>query len=178
LAGGLRISGNMSVESDLHGGGNAHLQPSTAHGAHGDRYEVSIDWYERGAGPPAAGLVDQCDRIVGEQRVGTAEIFDLGENPVRKPETVYGITSLTAWPANPAEVLAATGHGGIETASSTRPYVRRRPLPGQDRLFAPVHGTRRNIAMSLLPLIGCGNVAQGVALPSGRLGTVLALNGI
>ena len=43
------------------------------------------------------------------------ETFNLAENPIRKPETVYGITSLTAWQANPADVLAGNrGHWGIE----------------------------------------------------------------
>ncbi|HUK68635.1 MAG TPA: hypothetical protein VLW50_07780, partial [Streptosporangiaceae bacterium] len=43
------------------------------------------------------------------------ETFNLAEKPIRKPETVYGITSLTAWQANPADALAANrGHWGIE----------------------------------------------------------------
>ena len=34
------------------------------------------------------------------------EIFDLHWNPLRKPKYVHGITSFTAWQANPADVLA------------------------------------------------------------------------
>lgn len=41
---------------------------------------------------------------------------DLHANPLRKRnETVYGITSLTTWQANPADVLAFNrGHWSIE----------------------------------------------------------------
>jgi hypothetical protein len=43
------------------------------------------------------------------------EIFDLNWNPARKPETVHGITSLTAHQANPADVLAGNrGHWQVE----------------------------------------------------------------
>jgi hypothetical protein len=43
-------------------------------------------------------------------------VFDLHGNPLRKrTETVYGITSLTTYQANPADVLAFNrGHWGIE----------------------------------------------------------------
>ncbi len=38
--------------------------------------------------------------------------------------------------------------------------------------------TARNIAISLLRLIGCANIAQGLELLSRRLDTVLALIGV
>jgi hypothetical protein len=43
-------------------------------------------------------------------------VSDLHGNPLRtRNETVYGITSLTTWQANPADVLAFNrGHWGIE----------------------------------------------------------------
>jgi hypothetical protein len=43
-------------------------------------------------------------------------VFDLHGNPLRKRnETVYGITSLTTYQANPADILAFNrGHWGIE----------------------------------------------------------------
>jgi hypothetical protein len=48
------------------------------------------------------------------------QIYDLNWNPARKPETVHGITSLTAWQANPADLLAGNrGHWEVETASTT-----------------------------------------------------------
>ncbi len=43
------------------------------------------------------------------------EIYDLNWNPARRPETVHGITSLTAWQANPADLLAGNrGHWEVE----------------------------------------------------------------
>ncbi|HEX9526488.1 MAG TPA: ISAs1 family transposase [Streptosporangiaceae bacterium] len=109
------------------------------------------------------------------------EISDLNENPVRKPETVYGITSLTAWQANPADVLAGNrGHWGIENREH---YVRDRTFDedrSQVRTGASPQflATARNIAISLLRLIGCANIAQGLELLSRRLDTVLALIGV
>jgi predicted transposase YbfD/YdcC len=50
-------------------------------------------------------------------------VSDLHGNPLRtRNETVYGITSLTAWQANPADVLAFNrGHWSIENREH---YVR------------------------------------------------------
>lgn len=52
------------------------------------------------------------------------QIYDLNWNPLRKPETVHGITSLTAWQANPADLLAGNrGHWEVENREH---YVRDR----------------------------------------------------
>jgi hypothetical protein len=41
--------------------------------------------------------------------------FDLVGNPLRHPETVHGITSLTGWQANPADLLTGNrGHWEVE----------------------------------------------------------------
>lgn len=109
------------------------------------------------------------------------ETFDLHGNPARKPETVYGITSLTAWQANPADVLAGNrGHWEVENREH---YVRDRTFD-EDRSQVRTGSspqflaTARNIAISLLRLIGCANIARGVELLSRRLDTVLALIGV
>ena len=109
------------------------------------------------------------------------ETFGLSEKPVRKPETVYGITSLTAWQANPADVLAGNrGHWGIENREH---YVRDRTFD-EDRSQVRTGSspqfmaTARNIAISLLRLIGCANIARGIELLSRRLDTVLAIIGV
>jgi hypothetical protein len=42
------------------------------------------------------------------------QIYDLNWNPPRKPETLHGITSLTARQANPADLLAGNRVDNIE----------------------------------------------------------------
>ena len=43
------------------------------------------------------------------------QIYGLNRNPLRKPETMHGITSLIAWQANPADLLACNrGHWEVE----------------------------------------------------------------
>ena len=109
------------------------------------------------------------------------QIYDLSWNPLRKPETVHGITSLTGWQANPADLLAGNrGHWQVENREH---YVR-------DRTFDEDHSqvrtgsspqflaTARNIAISLLRLAGCENIARGLEHLSRRLGHVLALLGV
>jgi len=67
----------------------------------------------------------------------TREVFDLHGNPLRKRnETVYGITSLTTYQANPADVLAFNrGHWSIEnrehhaTPPSTKTDPKSEPAP-------------------------------------------------
>ena len=109
------------------------------------------------------------------------EIFDLNWNPLRKPETVHGITSFTAWQANPADILAGNrGHWGVENREH---YVRDRTFDedrSQVRTGASPQflATARNIVMSLLRLAGCENVARGMEYLSRRLDQILALLGV
>ena len=91
------------------------------------------------------------------------ETCDLYDNLIRKPETVYGITSLTAQQANPADLLAHNrGHWQIENREH---YVRDRTYD-EDRSqvrtgSAPqVMATIRNIAISLLRLAGWTNIKR------------------
>ena len=109
------------------------------------------------------------------------QIYDLNWNPLRKPETVHGITSLTAWQANPADILAGNrGHWGVENREH---YVRDRTFDedrSQVRTGASPQflATARNIVMSLLRLAGCENVARGMEYLSRRLDQILALLGV
>jgi len=109
-------------------------------------------------------------------------VFDLHGNPLRKRnETVYGITSLTTWRANPADVLAVNrGHGGIEnrehhvrdvTFDEDRSQVRTGSSP-------QIMATMRNIAISLLRLAGWTNIKQATEKMSRHLDQVLTLLGI
>ena len=109
------------------------------------------------------------------------QIYDLNENPLRKPETVHGIASLTAWQANPADLLAGNrGHWEVENREH---YVRDRTFD-EDRSQVRTRSspqflaTARNIAISLLRLAGCGNIARGLEHLSRRLDHVLALLGV
>jgi len=108
------------------------------------------------------------------------QTFDLCFNPIRKPETVHGITSLTAWQANPADILAHNrGHWEVENREH---YVRDRTFDedrSQVRTGASPQfmATARNIAISLLRLAGCTNIARGLEHLSRRLDHVLALLG-
>jgi predicted transposase YbfD/YdcC len=52
------------------------------------------------------------------------QIYDLNWNPLRKPETVHGITSLTAWQANPPTCWPATAATG--EVENREHYVRDR----------------------------------------------------
>ena len=109
------------------------------------------------------------------------EIYDLNWNPMRKPETVHGITSLTAWQANPADILAGNrGHWEVENREH---YVRDRTFDedrSQVRTGASPQflATARNIVMSLLRLARCDNIARGIEYLSRRLDHVLALLGV
>ena len=109
------------------------------------------------------------------------QTFDLAGNPLRKPETVQGITSLTAWQANPADVLAGNrGHWGVENREH---HVRDRTFD-EDRSQVRTGSspqflaTARNIVISLLRLAGCLNIARGMEYLGRRLDTVLALLGL
>jgi hypothetical protein len=94
---------------------------------------------------------------------------------------VHGITSLTAWQANPADVLAGNrGHWEVENREH---YVRDRTFDedrSQVRTGASPQflATARNIAISLLRLARCANIARGLEYLSRRLGCVLALLGV
>jgi hypothetical protein len=108
------------------------------------------------------------------------ETYDLAGNQIRKPETVYGITTWTAWQANPAELLAANrGHWGIENREH---YVRDRTFD-EDRSqirtgsSPQVMATIKNTTISLLRLIGCQNIAEGMEKLARRPQDVLALLG-
>jgi hypothetical protein len=109
------------------------------------------------------------------------QIFDLAGNPRRKPETVHGITSLTAWQANPADLLAGNrGHWGVENREH---YVRDRTFD-EDRSQVRAGSspqflaTARNIVISLLRLAGCLNIPRGMEYLSRRLDQVLTLMGV
>lgn len=106
------------------------------------------------------------------------QTFDLGLNPIRKPETVHGISSLTGWQANPADMLAHNrGHWEVENREH---YVRDRTFD-EDRSQVRTGSspqflaTARNMAISLLRLVGCTNIARGLEHLSRRLDHVLAL---
>src|SRR5664280_1752535 len=97
-------------------------------------------------------------------RRGTCDLYD---NPIRKPETVYGIISRTAQQANPADLLAHNrGHWQIEnrehyvrdqSGTSTYDEDRSQVRTGS----APqVMATMRNIAISLLRLAGWTNIKR------------------
>lgn len=109
-------------------------------------------------------------------------MFDLHGNPLRKRnETVYGITSLTTYQANPADVLAFNrGHWSIEnrehyvrdvTFDEDRSQVRTGSSP-------QIMATMRNIAISLLRLAGWTNIKQATEKMSRRLDQVLTLLGV
>jgi predicted transposase YbfD/YdcC len=112
----------------------------------------------------------------------TREVFDLHGNPLRKhTETVYGITSLTTYQANPADVLAVNrGHRGIEnrahhvrdvTFDEDRSPIRTGSSP-------QIMATMRNIAISLLRLAGWTNIKQATEKMGRRLDQVLTLLGV
>lgn len=94
---------------------------------------------------------------------------------------MHGITSLTAWQANPADILAGNrGHWEVENREH---YVRDRTFDedrSQVRTGASPQflATARNIVMSLLRLAGCDNIARGIEHLSRRLDHVLALLGV
>ncbi len=109
------------------------------------------------------------------------ETSDLAEIPVRHPETACGITSLTAWQANPAGVLA--GNRGHREAENREHDVRDRTFDedrSQVRTGASPQflATARNIAISLLRLAGCASIARGLEYLSRRPDQVLALPGV
>jgi hypothetical protein len=109
------------------------------------------------------------------------ETYDLNWNPLRKPETAHGITSLTAWQANPADILAGNrGHWWVENREH---YVRDRTFD-EDRSQVRTGAspqflvTARNTAISLMLLAGCVNIARGLEYLSRRPGCVLTLLGV
>ena len=108
------------------------------------------------------------------------ETFDLAQNPIREPETVYGISTWTPWQANAADILAANrGHWGIENREH---YVRDRTFD-EDRSqirtgsSPQVMATIKNTAISILRLIDCTNIADGMERLARRPQRVLALLG-
>ncbi len=94
---------------------------------------------------------------------------------------MHGITSLTAWQANPADILAGNrGHWQVENREH---YVRDRTFDedrSQVRTGASPQflATARNIAISLMRLAGCVNIARGLEYLSRRLGCILTLLGV
>ncbi len=94
---------------------------------------------------------------------------------------MHGITSLTASQANPADVLAGNrGHWEVENREH---YVRDRTFDedrSQVRTGASPQflATARNIAISLLRLARCANIARGLEYLSRHLDCVLALLGV
>jgi predicted amino acid-binding ACT domain protein len=91
----------LGIDVPLVVGNHLDLAPLAA--AHGVAFEhVPADPYGPLAAPGLPG------RVPGLPRPPP-------ENPLRKPETVHGITSLTAWQANPADLLAGNrGHWEVE----------------------------------------------------------------
>ena len=94
---------------------------------------------------------------------------------------MHGITSLTAWQANPADLLAGNrGHWEVENREH---HVRDRTFD-EDRSQVRTGSspqflaTARNIVISLLRLAGCLNIAQGMEYLGRRLDQVLALLGV
>jgi predicted transposase YbfD/YdcC len=109
----------------------------------------------------------------------TREVSNLHGNPPRtRNETVYGITSLTTYQANPTDVLAFNrGHWEIEnrkhhirntTFNEDRSQVRTGSSPH-------IMTTMRNIAISLLRLAGWTNTKQATEKMSRPLDQVLNL---
>lgn len=94
---------------------------------------------------------------------------------------MYGITSLTTYQANPADVLAFNrGHWTIEnrehyirdvTFDEDRSQVRTGSSP-------QIMAAMRNIAISLLRLAGWTNIKQATEKMSRRLDQVLTLLGV
>ena len=94
---------------------------------------------------------------------------------------MHGITSLTAWQANPADILAGNrGHWEVENREH---YVRDRTFD-EDRSQVRTGSspqflaTARNIVISLLRMAGCLSVPQGMEHLARRLDSVLALLGV
>jgi len=101
-------------------------------------------------------------------------------NPKRS-ETAYGISSLTACQANPADIAAfVRGQWEVENRSH---YVRDVTYD-EDRSqvrtgSAPqVLATMRNTAISLIRLAGANNIKQATEKLSRRLDQILTLLGI
>jgi predicted transposase YbfD/YdcC len=105
---------------------------------------------------------------------------DLHGNPLRN-ETVYGISSLTTYQANPADIAALVrGHWEVEnrahyvrdvTYDEDRSQVRTGSAP-------QVLATMRNTAISLIRLAGWNNIKQATEKLSRRLDQILTLLGI
>lgn len=94
---------------------------------------------------------------------------------------MHGITSLTSWQANPADLLAGNrGHWGVENREH---YIRDRTFD-EDRSQVRTGSspqflaTARNIVISLLRMAGCLSIPQGMEQLSRRLDHVLALPGV
>jgi len=109
-------------------------------------------------------------------------VSDLHGNPLRtRNETVYGITSLTAWQANPADVLAFNrGHWSIEnrehyvrdvTFDEDRSTVRAGALP-------QVLAALRNLAIGVLRCAGEANIAAATRRCAAQPWHALALIGL
>lgn len=144
--------------------------------------------FDRGHGRTEVREITATSHVAGIDFPGVFQAFrirretcDLHGNPIRTPETVYGITSLSAQQANPADVLAYNrGHWQIENREH---YVRDRTYD-EDRSqvrtgSAPqVMATMRNIAISLLRLAGWPNIKRATEKMSRNLGQTLALLGV
>lgn len=98
------------------------------------------------------------------------QLYDLSGNPLRKPETVHGITSLTAWQANPADLLAGNrGHWEVEKREH---YVRDRTFD-EDRSQVRTGSspqflaTARDMVISLLRLAECLNIPRAWSTSAG-----------
>lgn len=94
---------------------------------------------------------------------------------------MHGITSLTPWQANSADLLAGNrGHWEVENREH---YVRDRTFD-EDRSQVRTGSspqflaTARNIVISLLRLAGCLSIPQGMEHLGRRLHQVLALLGV
>jgi hypothetical protein len=105
---------------------------------------------------------------------------DLAGDPKRS-ETVYGISSLTTYQANPADIAGfVRGHWQIEnrchyvrdvTFDEDRSQIRTGSAP-------QVMAGMRNAAISLLRLAGWKNIKQATEKMSRRLDQLLALLGL
>jgi predicted transposase YbfD/YdcC len=144
--------------------------------------------FDRGHGRAEVREISTTSNVAGLDFPGVFQAFrirrytcDLAGNPVRKPETVYGITSLTYWQANPADILA---HNRSHWQIENREHYVRDVTYDEDRSqvrtgSAPqVMAMMRNIAISVLRLAGWTNIKRGTEKMSRNLTHTLALLGV
>lgn len=99
----------------------------------------------------------------------------------RSTEIVYGITSLTAHQANPADVAAyVRGHWGIENRAHHVRDVTYDEDHSQVRTGSSpqVMATLRNTAISLLRLFGHTNIAKATRRMARHINELLAVLGV